>query len=237
MINSCLFPGTHYVLVYFSTSTSLCLRQGTDIYNEDWNWWSTVVYLLVHTMCVSISLLALACAWDKEWYLQCGFKMMIKSCLFPGTHYVLVYFSTSTSMCVGQGTDIYNEDCKWWSTVAYFLVHTLCWCFSLLALACTWDQEPISTKSIKMINSCLFPGTHFVLVYFSTSTSLCLGTGTDIYRGLKMMINSCLFPGSHYVLVYFSTSTSLCLGPGINIYNKDWKWWTTVAYFLVHTMC
>jgi len=73
-----------------------------------------------------------------------------------------------------------------------------------------------------MINSCLFPGTHYVLVHFSTSTSLCLGPGTDIYIEDKM-INNCLFPGTHYVLVYFSTSTSLCLGPGTDIYIKNNK--------------
>ena len=73
-----------------------------------------------------------------------------------------------------------------------------------------------------MINSCLFPGTHYVLEYFSTSTSLCLGQGTDIYNeDFKMMINSCLFPGTHYVPVSFSPSTSLCLGQGTDIYMED----------------
>jgi len=71
-----------------------------------------------------------------------------------------------------------------------------------------------------MINSCLFPGTHYVLVYFYTSTSLCLVLGTDIYTVYKM-INSCLFPGTHYALVYFSTSTSMCLGPGTDIYKEE----------------
>ena len=32
---------------------------------------------------------------------------------------------------------------------AYFLVHSMCWCISLLALACAWDQEPISTMRIE----------------------------------------------------------------------------------------
>jgi len=73
-----------------------------------------------------------------------------------------------------------------------------------------------------VINSCLFPGTHYVLVYFSTSTSLCLGPGTDIYTEEKRN-NSCLFPGTHYALAYFFTSTNLCLGPGTDIYSEDLK--------------
>ena len=72
---------------------------------------------------------------------------MINSCLFPGTHYVLVYFSTSTSLCLGPGTDIYTEEKG--ITVAYFLIHTMCLCISLLALACAWDQGLISTQRKK----------------------------------------------------------------------------------------
>jgi len=73
--------------------------------------------------------------------------MMNNSCLFPGTLYVLVYFSTSTSLCLGPGTNVYTEEKKR-STVAYFLVHTICLCISLLALACAWDKGLISTAKI-----------------------------------------------------------------------------------------
>ena len=37
--------------------------------------------------------------------------MMITSCLFPGTHYVIVYFSGSTSLCLGPEIKIYNKNC------------------------------------------------------------------------------------------------------------------------------
>ncbi|KAH3749217.1 hypothetical protein DPMN_183710 [Dreissena polymorpha] len=60
----------------------------------------------------------------------------------------------------------------------------MCWCISLLALACAWDKELHSTihKLWIDINGYLLLGTYYVLVYFSTSTSLCLGQGATFYN-------------------------------------------------------
>ncbi|KAH3864752.1 hypothetical protein DPMN_027778 [Dreissena polymorpha] len=60
----------------------------------------------------------------------------------------------------------------------------MCWCISLLALASAWDKELYSTiqKLCIDISSYLLLGSFYVLVYFSTSTSLCLGQGAIFYN-------------------------------------------------------
>ncbi|KAH3749442.1 hypothetical protein DPMN_183940 [Dreissena polymorpha] len=64
----------------------------------------------------------------------------------------------------------------------------MCWCISLQALACVWDKELHSTKQKLRIDISgdLLLGTYFVLVYFSTSTSLCLGQGATFYKTKTM---------------------------------------------------
>ncbi|KAH3749439.1 hypothetical protein DPMN_183937 [Dreissena polymorpha] len=60
----------------------------------------------------------------------------------------------------------------------------MCWCISLQALACALDKELHSTiQKLRMdISGYLLLGTYYVLVYFSTSTSLCLGQGATFYN-------------------------------------------------------
>ncbi|KAH3864704.1 hypothetical protein DPMN_027729 [Dreissena polymorpha] len=59
----------------------------------------------------------------------------------------------------------------------------MCWCISLLAQVCAWDKELHSTIETqwKDISNFLLLGTFYVLVYFSTSTSLYLGRGAIFY--------------------------------------------------------
>ncbi|KAH3749220.1 hypothetical protein DPMN_183713 [Dreissena polymorpha] len=60
----------------------------------------------------------------------------------------------------------------------------MCWCISLLALACAMDKELHSTKQKlwKDLSCYLLLGTHYVLVYFSTSTGLCYEQGATFYN-------------------------------------------------------
>ncbi|KAH3864748.1 hypothetical protein DPMN_027774 [Dreissena polymorpha] len=59
----------------------------------------------------------------------------------------------------------------------------MCWCISLLALACAWNEKLQSTiqKQSMDISGYLLLGTFYVLVFFFTSTSLCLGQGATIH--------------------------------------------------------
>ncbi|KAH3749445.1 hypothetical protein DPMN_183943 [Dreissena polymorpha] len=64
-------------------------------------------------MCWCISLLALACALDKGLHSTIQkLRMDISDYLLLGTYYVLVYFSTSTSLCLGQEATFYNTETK-----------------------------------------------------------------------------------------------------------------------------
>ena len=71
----------------------------------------------------------------------------------------------------------------------------MCLCISLLALACAWDQGLVSTMGIAWNQGLIstmgiekddqqVPISWYTLCawYFSTSTSLCLEPGTDIYN-------------------------------------------------------
>ncbi|KAH3864749.1 hypothetical protein DPMN_027775 [Dreissena polymorpha] len=77
----------------------------------------------------------------------------------------------------------------------------MCWCISLLALACAWDKELHSTieKLWMDISGYLLLGTFYVLVFFFTSTSLCLGQGATIYN-TETMDGHRWLPTSWYIL-------------------------------------
>ncbi|KAH3864700.1 hypothetical protein DPMN_027725 [Dreissena polymorpha] len=77
----------------------------------------------------------------------------------------------------------------------------MCWCISLLALACAWDKELHSTiqKQSMDISGYLLLGTYYVLMYFCTSTSLCLGQGAIIYNTETMEGHQWL-PTSWFIL-------------------------------------
>ncbi|KAH3864707.1 hypothetical protein DPMN_027732 [Dreissena polymorpha] len=77
----------------------------------------------------------------------------------------------------------------------------MCWCISLLALACAWDKEQHSTiqQQWKDISGYLLLGTFYVLVYFSTSTSLCLGQGATLYN-IETVEEHQKIPNSWYIL-------------------------------------
>ncbi|KAH3864708.1 hypothetical protein DPMN_027733 [Dreissena polymorpha] len=100
----------------------------------------------------------------------------------------------------------------------------MCWCISLLALACVWYKELYSTiqQVLKDIRDYLLLGTYYVLVYFSTSTSLCLGQGATFTTQKQCVdISDYLLLSTFYVKVYFSTSTSLFLIQETSFYNTE----------------
>ncbi|KAH3864751.1 hypothetical protein DPMN_027777 [Dreissena polymorpha] len=77
----------------------------------NYGWTSMAAFFLVHTMCWRISLLALACAWDKGLYSTIKKQWMDTSgYLLLGTFYLLVYFSTSTCLCLGQEATFNNTE-------------------------------------------------------------------------------------------------------------------------------
>ncbi|KAH3749438.1 hypothetical protein DPMN_183936 [Dreissena polymorpha] len=77
----------------------------------------------------------------------------------------------------------------------------MCWCISLLALACAMDKGLHSTiqKLWMDISGYLLLGTYYVLVYFSTSTSLCLGQGAT-FHNTETMDGYQWLPTSWYIL-------------------------------------
>ncbi|KAH3749446.1 hypothetical protein DPMN_183944 [Dreissena polymorpha] len=77
----------------------------------------------------------------------------------------------------------------------------MCWCISLLALACALDKELHSTKHKlwMYISGYLLLGTYYVLVYFSTSNNLCLGQGATFYNTETIDEHQWL-PTSWYIL-------------------------------------
>ncbi|KAH3749221.1 hypothetical protein DPMN_183714 [Dreissena polymorpha] len=77
----------------------------------------------------------------------------------------------------------------------------MCWCISLLALACALDKGLHSTiqKLWMDISDYLLLGTYYVLVHFSTSTSLCLGQGATFYKTETIDEHQWL-PSSWYIL-------------------------------------